>query len=229
MNVFFITGIDTGCGKTYSTGLMARYLKETGINVITQKLIQTGCSGISEDIAEHRRLMRCGLFEEDINQITCPYVFPYASSPHLAAKLHGTKIDTNVLSNATQQLTQKFDIVLLEGVGGLHVPIDDDFLIIDYIKMQNYPVILVSSSKLGSINHTLMSIESCSFHHINLFAVVYNRLPESDNVIADNTLHEIKKKLSNTYPNSILVKTGTEENTEKDFSPLFQEIFKYKL
>lgn len=220
MNVFFITGIDTGCGKTYATGLIARSLKEQGVNVITQKLIQTGCTGISEDILEHRRLMKHDLFPEDEEGITSPYMFPFPASPHLAASLNNTEIDITTLTETTLKLTRKYEIVLLEGVGGLHVPLTNNLLIIDYIKKQNYPVILVSSSKLGSINHTLLSIESCFVHKVNLYALIYNRLPRSNSTIADDNLIVIKRALNDSYPRAIVTEISREEKYE-DLLDLF--------
>jgi dethiobiotin synthetase len=203
-NIFFISGIDTGCGKTYATGLLARHLKQSGLQVITQKLVQTGCTGISEDILEHRRLMGCGILEEDNTGLTCPYMFAFPASPQLAATLENTVIDIGKLSDATLKLSQKYDIVLIEGAGGLLVPLTESLLMIDYIKHQKYPLLLVASSKLGSINHTLLSIESCVQHNIKLHALLYNRLPGSDNSITDNTYHVIKKTLSGTYPKATI-------------------------
>ena len=74
MNVFFVSGIDTGIGKTVATGVFAKKLAEKGANPITQKLIQTGCEGISEDILEHRKVMGIPLRPEDRDFTTCPYV-----------------------------------------------------------------------------------------------------------------------------------------------------------
>lgn len=227
MSVFFITGIDTGCGKTFATGLMARWLKNHEVNVITQKLIQTGCTGISEDILEHRRLMDCGLFPEDKQGITCPYVFPYPASPHLAASLNHTDIDINILSDATDQLIQKYDVVLLEGAGGLHVPLTHNMLTIDYLKMKNYPVILVSSSKLGSINHTLLSIESCAAHGIDLCALLYNRLPDSDSIIADDSVKVIRKTLQVSRPQTKVTEISRDGNLDT-LSNLFTRSQKLK-
>jgi dethiobiotin synthetase len=222
MGIFFITGIDTGCGKTYITGLMAKELKISGVKVITQKLIQTGCLGISEDILEHRRIMECDLFPEDMNGMTCNYVFKFPASPHLAANLDCTEIDVALLSENTRMLREKYDVVLIEGAGGLHVPLTNDLLTIDYIKKQNYPVILVSSSKLGSINHTLLSIESCKTHQVNLHGLIYNRLPNDNKIIADDSFLIIKKALHTHYNNAKIAEIGN-ENSNKELLNLFKE------
>lgn len=204
-NIYFISGIDTECGKTFITGHLARHLMQSGINVITQKLVQTGDSGISEDIEEHRRLMGIGLFEEDKKGVTCPFVFPFPASPHLASKLDNRIIDFDVIKNSTETLSGKFDLVLLEGAGGLYVPITEDIKMIDFVKDNNYPLILVSSSKLGSINHTLLSIESCHNNGIDLQMVIFNKLPDSDDVIIADSFRIIKNYLSTKFPKAIML------------------------
>ena len=147
--VIVVSGIDTDIGKTVATGLMARWFKDGGINAITMKMAQTGCSGLSEDIIEHRRRASQEMFEEDAMGLTCPYVFPVPCSPHLAARLEGRTIDPEVISGAAEQLAANYDYVLIEGVGGLFVPLNDSVLVIDLIKDKNWPVILVTGPHLG--------------------------------------------------------------------------------
>lgn len=185
--IYFITGIDTDIGKSIATGLLARYFSEQGVNVITQKLVQTGCEGISEDILIHRKLMGIELLQEDKDGITCPYIFSVPCSPHLAAELDDTKIELEKIDKATQTLSGKFELILLEGAGGLHVPLTADFTLVDYIEKKKYPTILVSSSRLGSINHTLGSLEVASKRNIEVSAVIYNRFGDSDKRITHDT------------------------------------------
>ncbi|MGL5637046.1 MAG: dethiobiotin synthase, partial [Bacteroidales bacterium] len=137
--VYFVTGIDTNVGKTAATGIIARELLDHGINVITQKMIQTGCLNESEDIVEHRRIMNTPLFEVDKDGTTCPYIFTYPCSPHLAAKIDNRFIDIQMIDLATEKLAKQYDVVLLEGAGGIMVPITDDYLTLDYMQQKNYP------------------------------------------------------------------------------------------
>ena len=83
--VLFITGIDTNIGKTFATGMIACALAEKGKKVITQKMIQTGCTEVSEDIEMHRKIQGIPFTEEDKAGLTCPYIFTYPCSPHMAA------------------------------------------------------------------------------------------------------------------------------------------------
>ena len=87
--VLFISGIDTSVGKTAATGAIAKALAKAGKQVITQKMIQTGCVEVSEDIEEHRRIQGIPFTEEDKAGLTCPYIFTYPCSPHMAAAKDG--------------------------------------------------------------------------------------------------------------------------------------------
>ena len=132
--VLFITGIDTNIGKTFATGMIACALAGKGKKVITQKMIQTGCAEVSEDIEMHRKIQGIPFTEEDKTGLTCPYIFTYPCSPHMAAEKDGKTIDLSVVTEATRRLQEKYEYVLLEGAGGLMVPNDFHSLAIDYVK-----------------------------------------------------------------------------------------------
>ncbi len=204
-SVYFVSGIDTDCGKTIATGLLAKHFLRKGIKVITQKLVQTGCNGIAEDIIAHRKLMNIDLLEEDLNFLTCPYVLEKPSSPHLAAKAENMEIDMKKITDATKILQKSHDLILLEGAGGLYVPIKRDFLIIDFIKQMGYPLILVTSAKVGSINHTLMSLELCKKHEISISAVIYNHFPSDDKMIINDSKMIFEEYLSENFIGTPLI------------------------
>ncbi len=185
--VIAVSGIDTGIGKTVATGHLAKSLAASGIGVITQKVAQTGGEGISADIAAHREIMGIGLQGVDLDGTTCPYVFACPASPHLAAALEGREIDLLAIRRSTFLLQRQYDLVLLEGAGGLLVPLNGNLLFADYLRDAGYPLVLVTSPRLGSINHTLLSIEACRSRGIELRAVLYNRYGEEPGPIADDT------------------------------------------
>ena len=212
----FISGIDTDCGKTFITAHLAFHLHKNDIPVITTKLAQTGSKGISDDIIKHRGIMEIGLFDEDKSKLTCPNIFSYPASPHLASKLDNIELNLNVFRKNTEKLLDEYRIVLSEGAGGLMVPLTPNYLTIDYIKEFNLPLILASSSKLGSINHTLMSIFTCLKYDIDLVAVVYNRLPEFDEVIANDSYSIIENYLAEHYKNCQLIDSRILDKTNKN-------------
>jgi dethiobiotin synthase len=216
--VLFVTGIDTNIGKTYATGILARALAEQGKTVITQKMIQTGCEEISEDIEMHRKLQGIPFTEEDKQGLTCPYIFTYPCSPHMAAAKDKRNIDLSVITAATQQLQEKYEYVLLEGAGGLMVPNDFDSLTIDYVKEQGYPVILVTSGKLGSINHTLLSLYACKQYGIPVKALVYNLFPKADALIEANTMEYLAQYLQKESPETTIITLPDMEEAQKDLN-----------
>ncbi|HCK30918.1 MAG TPA: ATP-dependent dethiobiotin synthetase BioD [Acinetobacter ursingii] len=199
--VYFVSGIDTGIGKTYATGYLAKLWNTQGQSTITQKLIQTGNVDVSEDIEKHRDIMGIGWLPEDHEKLTMPEIFSYPASPHLATQLDGRDIDFEKIEKATQILQQRFDVVLLEGAGGLMVPLTTELLTIDYIAQKKLPVILVSSGRLGSINHTLLSLEALKQRSLSLFALAYNLNDESqDELISKDTAQYLQNYLKQNFP-----------------------------
>lgn len=200
-----ISGIDTGIGKTIVTGLIARSLLSCGISVITQKMVQTGCKKISEDIACHRQLMECELMPEDHSGMSCPYIFTMPASPHLAGARDESDIDCNQIAAATKELARRFDVVLVEGAGGLAVPLTSKKLVADYIAWQGLPLILVTSPRLGSINHTLMSLEFAAQRKIPVKGLIYNLFEKCDPAIEEDSrklFHYFLEKYG--YPSKII-------------------------
>lgn len=200
---YFISGIDTDAGKTYVTGHIARHLMNEGKRVITQKFIQTGNTGMSEDIEVHRRIMGTGMLPEDLDHTTAPVIFSYPASAQLAARIDGREIDLVVIDRATERLLSLYDVVLVEGAGGLAVPITDTFMAIDYVESRHLPLILVTNGVLGSINHTVLSLEAVRARGIELAAVIYNEHFDTDTVIAADTRGFIERYVKRNFPNAL--------------------------
>lgn len=213
MTVLFISGIDTDIGKTIATGQLAKALYQKGHKVITQKLVQTGCLDIAEDLITHRNMMGMPLQRVDKEGVTCPYVFSKPASPHLSSALEDTVIEPEVITAATNTLLIDYDIVLLEGAGGLMVPISDSVLTLDYIAKLGYPIVLVTSGRLGSINHTLLSIEAIKSRSLTLHALIYNQWQPNrsdssypkDEEIVDSTRHYLYEYLQDNHPQTYWV------------------------
>lgn len=200
-NVFFVSGIDTNAGKSYATGFLAREWNKNGRRTITQKFIQTGNVGHSEDIDLHRQLMEIPFTEEDKEGLTMPEIFSYPASPLLASRLDKRPIDFDKIKRATETLSERYDTVLLEGAGGLMVPLTEELLTIDYIAREQYPLIFVTSGKLGSINHTLLSFEAIQKRGIVLDTVLYNLYPTvEDKTIQEDTMNFIRQWLKKYFP-----------------------------
>lgn len=200
-HIYFVSGIDTDAGKSYCTAWYAAQLIKEGKRTITQKFIQTGNVGHSEDIDLHRRLMGTGYLPEDREGLTMPEIFSYPASPDLASRIDQRPINFDKIEQATQELARRYEVVLVEGAGGLMVPLKDEYLTINYIAEKNYPLIFVTSGKLGSINHTLLSLEAIARRGITLDTVLYNLYPTiEDSTIQQDTKQYLQRYLERHFP-----------------------------
>lgn len=198
--VHFVSGIDTDAGKTIATGWLSKQLISEGINVITQKLVQTGCTKMSDDIVTHRRIEGRELLPEDLDHTTHPILFGKPASPHIAAELEGTTVDITLATQSTAKLLKRYDKILLEGAGGLMVPITRDLLTLEYVTEQKLPIILVTTAQLGSINHTLLSLEAIASRGLEIPLVVYNEGLTYDPIVTEDSREYLRTYLAQYYP-----------------------------
>lgn len=193
--VYFVGGIGTDVGKTVATGLMARYLLKRNVNVTTMKLVQTGCEGCSEDILRHRELGGMEETPEDRLSLTSPQIFRYPSSPALAASLEGKVVDVDAIERALEHIASRYEVVLVEAAGGLAAPLTDDMLMIDFAAKHELPLILVANSALGSINHTILSLEAAANRNVRLAGVVMNKFPVAPKELEADAKASLSKTL----------------------------------
>jgi len=224
VSIYFISGIDTDIGKTVAVGLLARYCHQRGITVITVKLVQTGNLGFSEDLQKHREFMGVNAFEEDRKGLTAPQIFCFPASPHLAARLENRSVDLETISTSVATLAARFDLVLVEGAGGLAVPLTEDVLTIDFARQMQWPVILVTSGKLGSINHTILAYEALFARNMTLAGTLYNYCPTAHPRIDEDTPRMLQHYLRSQNKNAPLItipKITRSALPDIDFSALF--------
>ena len=193
--VFFVSGIDTDVGKTVVTGLMAKWLAANGVDAATVKMVQTGCDGFSEDLEAHRRMSGLGRLPEDDEGLTAPQVFKFPSSPSLAARLEGRSVDVERIASCVDECARRREVVLVEGAGGLLVPLSDDVLAADFAVSRGWPLVLVTCGRLGSVNHTLLSLEAAKSRGMRVAGVVMNWHPSADPAIDADTEREIRRAL----------------------------------
>lgn len=194
--VYFVSGIDTGVGKTMATGLMARNLAASGRDVITVKMVQTGNEGFSEDLAAHRAICGGVAFPEDSSGLTAPQIFRFPSSPMLAASLEGSSVDLDAIARAVGRCAEGHEIVLVEGAGGLDVPLAEGVLSVDFAASRGWPLVLVACGRLGSINHTLLSLEAARSRGMKVAGVVWNWCEGADPVIDADAVETTRRYLA---------------------------------
>jgi dethiobiotin synthetase len=196
MKGIFVTGTDTGVGKTIIAGLLAGAFNKYG-SVITQKWVQTGCIGNSTDVDVHHSLSGISV-DNELTAAVNPYCFTLASSPHLAAESEGGVIDPERIISAYHELANKFDYVFTEGAGGMLVPLTRTKMIIDIVAELSIPVVIVVDNKIGCVNHTLLTIEALRNRNIPIAGLIFNQKQQN---ILGNTITEDNPRIINQISN----------------------------
>ena len=194
--IYFVSGVGTGVGKSVVTGMMARWLLSQGRDVITVKMVQTGNDGFSEDIETHRRMMGGARFPEDDSGLTAPQIFRFPSSPLLAARLEGRRVNLDRIASSVEACAAAREVVLVEGAGGLCVPLTEEQLTADFVAGQGWPLVLVTCGSLGAINHALLSLEAARTRGIPLAGVVHNSYFSDDPRLDEDAVEAISRHLA---------------------------------
>ena len=223
---YFVSGIDTGIGKTVATGLMARALRARGVDAITVKMVQTGNDGFSEDLDAHRAMCGLGRLPEDEKGLTAPQIFSFPSSPLLAARLEGREVDLARIAAAVKTCAANREVVLVESAGGLCVPLAEETLSVDFAAAQGWPLVLVTCGRLGSINHTILSLEAAKARGMAVAGVVWNWFPDADARIDADSLETTRRALVRMCFPPALVRVPRVPSggpyPDIDFSPIFR-------
>ncbi|MBF0554548.1 MAG: dethiobiotin synthase [Nitrospirae bacterium] len=193
MKGFFVTGTDTGVGKTVVSALMAVMLMEKGFNVIVRKPIETGCTAVNNTL-----IPKDGLFLRTITgsteapDVITPIRFVHPLAPLAAATAENSPIDITEIYKSFEGIDNS-SVTIIEGVGGLLVPITKTFFVADLIRKLNLPAILVSSNRLGTINHTLLSLEYMKNKSITVAGIVFNNTAGEHDMSANTNIGLIRQ------------------------------------
>lgn len=175
MNGVFVTGTGTEVGKTVVAAAAARTLAADGARVAVFKPCVTGLEEAGE--SDHELLRRAAGSEQGDAEIA-PYRYDPPVSPHLGAQLAGEEIDPGRLRAAAEAAAAGADAIVCEGVGGLLVPLSDRYLVRDLAAELGYPLAVVAAPGLGTINHTLLTVEAARAAGLAVAAVVLTPWPE---------------------------------------------------
>ena len=186
MNGIFVTGPDTGVGKTLVCGLLAGFLRYRGVRVVTQKWVQTGCAGEPEDLAAHWRLsglsgLPAGVRITDL----CPYRFRLPASPRLAAAQEGLRVEPSVIEASFRRLAVRHDLVVVEGTGGFLVPLAERLQAGDLVARIGLPVLVVVENRLGCVNLALLTVEAVRRRGVPLLGFIFNRTADASGAAAE--------------------------------------------
>jgi dethiobiotin synthetase len=181
----FITGTDTGVGKTVIAAGLAAYLKSRGVKVAVMKPIQTGGKPVNGGlVSEDLELLAKAAAIDESRELLNQYCLSLASAPNLAARVAGIKIDPERIIRAYQKLKRQYQVVIVEGAGGLMVPIQDDYTFVDLIKALGVPLLIVGRAGLGTINHTALTVKCAQSEEIPVKGIILNHAsPASDDIV----------------------------------------------
>lgn len=180
---FFVTGTDTGVGKTHTVVQLLRLLRSNGKSCAGFKPI---CCGDRQDAERLLAASTHGLTIDEIN----PLWLKTPAAPLTAAQIEGVNIDIEYLLNAFRKFTARVDLILVEGVGGWMVPIRSNYFVRDLAVQIGLPVLVVAKNRLGCLNHTLLTVRSIQAAGLRCAGVILNR-PVGDNDIAATTNADI--------------------------------------
>lgn len=176
----FITGTDTGVGKTIAAAAIARLLAKRGVNVGIMKPVTSGCTERDGRlVSEDAELLAWGAGSGAVTADNAPYLLRKPLAPSEAAAHDGVRIDFARIGKAYRRLCKKHDFVIVEGAGGLMVPLAGGLLVGDLILQLRLPALVVTRPNLGTINHTLLTTFSAKHMGIGVTGVIINNYPET--------------------------------------------------
>jgi dethiobiotin synthetase len=191
-NGIFITGTDTGVGKTIVAATLAYALKQRQIDFGYIKPMESGI--VSSDYLTQKSdaalVKRAGSMPESFAEIV-PFTFPEPLAPLLAARRAGAAITKTKLINKVKELIQPRRLTIVEGAGGLLAPLCENFLVLDLIKELNLPVLLVCRTTLGSVNHTLLTLNCLRRENIDILGLVANHSTSTPGVAAETFISQL--------------------------------------
>ena len=212
--MIFITGTDTGVGKTYVSSILAENLKKMGVNVGYLKPVETGGR---EDTLTLKNILKT---DDDLDLMN-PINLKLPLSPNIAFDVENSPLTLDEIKekikSAYNILKEKYDFLIVEGAGGVCVPIKEDFLMSDLIKFLGLDAVVVSRPNLGTINHTLLTVEHLRNKGINVRGVIINCITDLSEVLYYEKTFETIEKVGNV---EIIGIVKSREDFEIDFEKI---------
>lgn len=194
----FITGTDTDVGKTVVAGALAMGLKKIGFSVGVMKPVETGCKKVGKRLIPSDAIfLKKASGSRDSLDLINPYRFEKSLAPSVASELEGVRIDISRILKTFDIMKKRHDIVIIEGAGGILVPVYKDYLFLDLIRDLGLPVLIVARPWLGTINHTLLTIRCAQEYGIPVIGFILNYTKDLKQDPSEKTNPLVIKRLSN--------------------------------
>jgi len=194
MKAYFITGTDTGVGKTSITAGLAGSMRKLGVNVGVMKPIASGIPQKTGFKSSDVDIIVEASQTKDSEDLINPVFLPIPTSPYDATKLLSLPVDMPLILTTFTKLLSIHDVLLVEGIGGIMTPITKNFFVADMIKVMGIETIIVTRATLGTLNHTVMTNQLCKDYGIKVKGLIINNFDEKGTAAEKNapiTLHEI--------------------------------------
>ncbi len=189
----FITGTDTGVGKTVVTATLVRLLRERGQEVRVCKPVATGAErSTGRFVAADSRLLADAALDDDLAAIT-PWAFSEPAAPPVAARAVGVTLNLDDIAEAVERRRQQGSLLIVEGVGGLLCPLTDDHTVADLAGRLGLPLVVVARRSLGTLNHTLLTVEAIRARQLPLAGVVISEITPPSGIAEETNPDELRR------------------------------------
>ena len=192
----FITGTDTGVGKTIVAAGLSLALRERGMKVGVMKPIATGCIGNDRNLISSDAVFLFEAAENEYPPLTSPVRYRNPVAPSVAAVYEKQEVNIERIIRSYQKLSTLYDYVIVEGIGGLLVPLKKKYYVANLIRELGLPILIVSNIGLGAINHTLLTIDSALIRGITIKGIIFNRAPLVNFSLAELTNPKVVNELT---------------------------------
>ncbi len=182
----FVTGTDTDVGKTVIAAGLTAALRQTGVQAVYFKAVQSGCpTENGRLLATDAQLAQTMARLDEPLALLTPVTLELPLAPAVAAAMAGVTVDLEVIAQAYRELAGRYSFVVVEGAGGLYVPlVDNEFLVLDLARWLNLPALVVARPGLGTINHTVMTVKTLEHAGLTVAGIILNQYPDRPNLAA---------------------------------------------
>ncbi len=225
MSSIFVTGTDTGVGKSIITAGLTSLLRKRGVNCVALKPVETGCKLHHGELFpdDGHFLWRASEESISLDNVT-PFRFSMPASPYRAAALQDSRLRISDIIEHIRAIEETYDLMIVEGAGGLFTPIEGKRTMVDLIKELDTPVVLVARVKLGTINHTMLSIEALTRRNLNILSVILSKGEMDEGPEEKYTPNDIKRMNSNIPIFQFPFLAGNTMNSPRNIGTVMEKV-----